>query len=71
MHEAWITFGFTFVFVGAAYGADRYKATQDAKKEDEEGSQAQMLQNADWTAIEMYRDLVKEKQGEKAGSKEE
>ena len=30
--EAFLTFGFTFLLVGIAYGADRYKASVEAEK---------------------------------------
>jgi len=71
--EAWITFGFFFVFIAAAFAADRYKAYQKSKQvlNDGEEPEENVIMQADWTALEMYRDLVKDKQGEKATSKEE
>jgi len=33
--EAWVTFGFFFVFIGTAFAADRFKAMRDHKEESE------------------------------------
>jgi high-affinity Fe2+/Pb2+ permease len=65
--EAWITFLFFFVFIGAAYAADRYKAKSEEKQKMLDGEDPKdALVHVDFSAIELYRELVKEKQGEKA-----
>lgn len=71
--EAWVTFGFFFVFIGAAFAADRFKASQEKKKELMEGNDMENMgiKAADFTAIELYRELIKDKQGEKAATAEE
>lgn len=67
MAEAWITFSFFFVFIIAAFAADRWKAHNDKKNSLIEGEEIPVggdhsgLSQNDWTAIEMYRDLVKDK----------
>ena len=71
--EAWVTFGMFFVFIGAAFAADRVKASQEKKKELMEGNDMENMgiKAADFTAIELYRELIKDKQGEKAANAEE
>lgn len=69
--EAWVTFGFFFVFIGAAFLADRLKARSEKNKKLMEGDDNGGLNQADFTAIEMYRELIKEKQGEKAANEDE
>jgi len=70
VYEAWITFSFTFVFVGLAFMADRYNTNAEKKRKLEAGEELDKsgYMNAEFNAIELYRELVKEKQGEKAAS---
>jgi hypothetical protein len=71
--EAWVTFALFFVFIGAAFTADRIGAAREKKRKEDAGEfdeQAAHM-SADFTAIDLYRELVKEKQGEKAKSNEE
>ena len=68
-----MTFLFFFIFIGAAFAADRIKANRDAKEAGEEGEdegKSNMMQ-VDFNAIELYRELVREKQGEKAANEAE
>jgi hypothetical protein len=67
MWEAFVTLAFFFAFVGAAFAADRWKAAIEKKRKlmDGEEDEDENAQVVDWTAIEMYRELVKDKQGEK------
>ena len=68
--EAWVTFGFFFVFIGMAFAADRLKAASEKKKELMEGTDNELKQ-ADFTAIELYRELIRDKQGEKPTNEDE
>ena len=63
MWEAVLTFLFTFVLVGIAYGADRYKAYTESlnKVEDENDSAALTGPQVDFTLKELVNELVKEK----------
>jgi len=72
-HEAWITFLLFFVFIGLAYAADRAKAASDKKKaiEDGEDPSKSGVVHVDFSAIELYRELVKDKQGEKVTNEAE
>jgi len=67
--EAWVTFAFFFILIGTAYAADRWKAYRDSKEGD--GEEENLIQQADWTALEMYKNLIADKKGEKAANDEE
>jgi len=56
--EAWITFLFFFILVLAAFGADKYNASHGSGAEFD---QEKMLN--EFTAVEIYRELIREKQG--------
>lgn len=66
--EAWITFILFFVLIGLAFAADKYKTMQDAKvsegKEDEPPA-------IEYAAVEIFRELINEKNGQASNSKEE
>lgn len=66
-----MTFGFTFVLVGAAFAADKYNQAKEKRRKLEAGEEddQQAMMHVDFTAIELYRELVREKQGEKAATK--
>lgn len=68
--EAWITFALFFVLIGLAFGADRYKTIQDAKlhENDEKTEQKPSLE---YSALEVFRELISEKEGKAPKSKEE
>merc|ERR1711907_127979 len=55
--EAWLTFIFTFILLAIAYGADRYKASQETEEEEETTSLAAIP----YTAYEIHHELMKEK----------
>jgi len=61
--EAWLTFIFFFIFIGAAFTADRIKANNDKKKREDAGEEDDKsgIMHVDFNAIELYRELVREK----------
>lgn len=66
--EAWVTFSFFFVFIAAAFAADKWRESQEKKRKLEEGEELDAKPNTinvDFSAIELYRELMREKQGEK------
>jgi len=71
--EALVTFGLFFVFIGLAFGADKWADIQRKKEDEEAGKEPEKstLMNVDFNAIELYRELVREKQGEKATNEAE
>jgi len=66
--EAWLTFIFFFVLIGSAFGMDKYKAMQVDKEkklqmkegEVEEDDNAPVIE---YTPVEIYKELISEKQG--------
>jgi len=68
VYEAWVTFGSFFVLICICYIADRYRAAQEKKKEDQALIAKSKVQNEvhQFTALEIVRALIKEKLGEKA-----
>lgn len=59
--EAWLTFLFFFVLILFAWRADVYKSNKDKLlKGEDEGS----MMVVEFQAIDIYRDLIKEKKGE-------
>ena len=70
MVEAWVTFLLTFVLVGLAFGADKYKSIQDAKLH--EGDEKEAIQPyTEYTAVQMYQELVAEQLGSAAKTKDD
>lgn len=65
--EAWLTLAFFFVLIIMAFGADKYKASKDKllEKDDEKNGIA-----IDFSAMEIFRELVNEKQGNAANDKQ-
>ena len=60
--EAWLTFAFFFILIISAYGADAYKSSKD--KENGEligGDSGDHVVMFEYSAMEIYRELVKEK----------
>lgn len=62
--EAWLTFAFFFVLIYLAYAADRY----NRQKQQEIESNKPLIEYA---AVEIYRELINEKNGEAAKTKED
>jgi len=66
--EAWLTLSFFFLLIGSAYAADRYKAHQDAQEttllEDDQPF-------SEWSALEIYKELIEEKQGNGPSSEDQ
>jgi hypothetical protein len=50
--EAWLTFGFTWILLAIAYGADRYKA---ANEPEEDGME---LAAIPYSAFEIHQELM-------------
>jgi len=67
--EAWITFAFMFILLGMAYGADVYKGKSEAEKleTDESGG----IPVIDYSAVEIFKELIAEKNGQAAKNEEE
>jgi len=64
--EAWLTLSFFFLLIGSAYAADRYKAHQVAQETtllDDESTPF-----SEWSALEIYKELIEEKQGNSPSS---
>jgi len=63
--EAWLTLVFFFLLIGSAYAMDRYKAHQVAQD-------TTLLEEetpfSEWSALEIYKELIEEKQGNSPGS---
>ena len=57
--EAWITLGFFFVLIIMAFAADKYNSSKEGKKTDDDKIVV------DFSAMEIYRELIAEKKGEK------
>jgi solute carrier family 8 (sodium/calcium exchanger) len=57
--EAWITLGFFFVLIIMAFAADKYNSSKEEKKEDSD----KMV--VDFSAMEIYRELIADKKGDK------
>jgi solute carrier family 8 (sodium/calcium exchanger) len=67
--EAWITFAFFFVLIGLSYAADRYKAKKD-EAESELVDADGMAHYVEYKPVEIYRELMNEKQGKASMDKE-
>jgi solute carrier family 8 (sodium/calcium exchanger) len=67
--EAWITFFFFFMVVLMSYGADRYKAKKDESM-NELVEQDGMAHYVEFKPLEIYKELMNEKQGKAANDKE-
>jgi len=71
--EAWLTFIFFFILIGTAFGMDKYKAMQVAAEKiangDKKGDDDAPL--IAYSAIEIYRELIDEKQGVKEINEEQ
>lgn len=68
--EAWLTFLFTFVLLGIAYAADRYKAMTNPDEDDDD----ELMRGAaiPYTAYDIQKELMKEKlEANKQPSQEE
>lgn len=59
--EAWVTLAFFFLLIGMAYGADRYNS---GGVEPEADADHKIV--VDYSAVEIYRELINEQRGEKA-----
>ena len=59
--EAWLTFAFFFVLIGAAFGADRYTQSQEENNKLISGEKEEKLEVFEFSAMEIYRELVREK----------
>tara|TARA_B110000285_G_scaffold229415_1_gene294095 strand:- start:1758 stop:2525 length:768 start_codon:yes stop_codon:yes gene_type:complete len=67
--EAWLTLSFFFLLIGSAYAMDRYKAHQVAQETtllEEESTPF-----SEWSALEIYKELIEEKQGNSPGTEEQ
>lgn len=60
--EAWLTFIFFFVLVGLAWGLDRFKERQ-MQKERNEGGAEKGQPVIEYSAVEIYRELIDERKG--------
>jgi|APSaa5957512535_1039671.scaffolds.fasta_scaffold35246_3 solute carrier family 8 (sodium/calcium exchanger) len=58
--EAWLTFVFFFILVGLAFGFDKYKAMQVEK---DQGDATNAVPVIEYSAVEIYRELVDDKKG--------
>lgn len=63
--EAWLTLVFFFLLIGSAYAMDRYKAHQVAQ---ETTLLAEETPFSEWSALEIYKELIEEKQGQSPSS---
>jgi solute carrier family 8 (sodium/calcium exchanger) len=68
--EALITLAFFFILIAMSYGADRYKNSTD-KKEDELVEQDGMAHYVEYKPMDIYRELIAEKQGKASMVKED
>lgn len=59
--EAWITFIMFFILICMAFGADKYHASKNPEG-DAAGEQEKLF--AEFTAVEIYRELIREQQGQ-------
>jgi len=59
MWEAAVTFGAFWVLLIACYVADRFKASQDAKKENKDEPLVELFE---YQAVDFYKTLLKDKQ---------
>jgi len=64
--EAWITFAFMFILLGLAYGADVYKGKSEAEKET--GDSEMVIE---YSAVDIFKELIAEKNGQTAKNEEE
>jgi len=58
-YEAWLTIIMFFVLIVMAFGADKYNAS---KQGDDLGEEERLLN--EFTPVEIYRELIREKQNE-------
>jgi Ca2+/Na+ antiporter len=66
--EAWLTLMFFFVLVGLSFGADKYKASQDAKSG--VTNEAEVAHTyVEFKPLEIYRELAAEKAGTASNEK--
>ena len=61
--EAWLTLVFFFVLIGSAYGMDKHKAIQIEKQKKEAGANEEDEFTIAYSPVEIYRELIDEKQG--------
>jgi|APSaa5957512535_1039671.scaffolds.fasta_scaffold34141_4 hypothetical protein len=57
--EAWLTFFFFWALIAFAFGMDRYKASQEKKEGDAETGGVVI----EYTAVEVFRELIDDKKG--------
>lgn len=58
--EGILTFVFFIILIGLAYGADRYTASENAK---EDGAEEDIKPVIEYSAYEIYRDLLMDQKG--------
>jgi solute carrier family 8 (sodium/calcium exchanger) len=63
--EAWLTFAYFFIFVAVAFMFDKYNASKVVKEDKDE--QTPLIE---FTAVEIYRELIDDKKGIPAVSEE-
>jgi solute carrier family 8 (sodium/calcium exchanger) len=61
--EGILTFVYFFLLIGFAYGADRVTAAENEKLEGAEGKQAAQIPVIEYSAYEIYKDLLIEQRG--------
>jgi Ca2+/Na+ antiporter len=64
--EAWLTFAYFFIFVAVAFGFDKYNASRVATGQEKEDHAPAI----EYSAVEIYRELVDDKKGVPAVSEE-
>jgi len=69
LSEAWLTFAMFFILIGLSYGADRYKNSQN--KGDELVEEDGMAHYVEFKPLEIYQELIAERQGPASKEKSE
>jgi hypothetical protein len=63
MAEAWLTLFFFFLLIGTAWAADKYKENQVAQEKANTGISEDNKPVIEYSAVDIYRELINEKNG--------
>ena len=71
--EAYVTFFMFFILIGTAYAADKWRRTKEEKEKLLNGGESKERpgDRFEFTPMEVYRELIKEKSGVKAATEED
>lgn len=69
--EAWLTLFFFFLLIGMAFAADKYNRIKQEAEALAKGEKEENKPMIEYAAVEIYRELISEKNGETAKTKEE